>query len=96
MAPFAAADEVAAGHLVIEELPGLTRIVDLTVSTKFRGQGIATDAIRPVIVNAHANGRDVALLVEPGSPAMKLYARLGFSADSPSDTLSVSMRNRAS
>ncbi len=85
-----------AGHLVISQATGLSRIIDVSVATTHRGQGLATAALQEVISTAHKSECDVGLLVAPGSPAKKLYERLGFVSDGPGDPAGLPMMCRYS
>ena len=54
------------------------RLMDIALVPALRGRGIGTALILALQVGARASGRCIGLHVEPGNPALRLYARLGF------------------
>ena len=75
------ADDVPVGRVLVDPGPPLT-IIDLAVLPERRGAGIASVALRLVLADADARGIAARLHVRPENPAQRLYARLGFVADS--------------
>ena len=55
-------------------------VLDISLVTELRGQGIGTECLRRVQRRAAAAGLDVELQVVRGNPAQRLYERLGFHA----------------
>lgn len=86
------ADGVAAGRLLVDDGSPVT-IVDVAVLPAHRGLGVASAALRRVLADADARHVTVRLHVRRGSPAQRLYARLGFvvggDADGGPDVLMV-------
>ena len=54
------------------------RLMELTVLTAFRGQGIASTLVRALQHEAAIQGACMTLHVQIGSPAQAIYAHLGF------------------
>ncbi|MOA09970.1 Acetyltransferase (GNAT) family protein [compost metagenome] len=63
----------------------LYRIVDITVYSSFRGQGIGTGVITFLQGLCDKERAAIALRVVKTNPALRLYARLGFQAADESD-----------
>jgi len=66
------------GRLYIARWPARHGIIDLTVLSEYRGRGAGEVVLRDLMDEAAAAGKDVSILVEKCSPAMRLYRRLGF------------------
>jgi GNAT superfamily N-acetyltransferase len=62
------------------------RLVDVTLLPEVRGAGLGGSLLRHVLDTAHARGRTVVLHVDPSNPALRLYRRLGFVAESNTAT----------
>jgi ribosomal protein S18 acetylase RimI-like enzyme len=60
------------------------RLMEITVLTAFRRQGIASTLVRALQHQAATQGACMTLHVQIGSPAQAIYAHLGFQADSTS------------
>jgi ribosomal protein S18 acetylase RimI-like enzyme len=69
-----------AGRLIVDERPDEVAIVDISLLPAFRGRGIGTRLLTPILERAAAAGRAVAIHVERFNPALALYQRLGFRA----------------
>ena len=67
------------GRLLLDRTADPEVVVDVVVAPAWRGRGIGTGLLRDVLARAFAEGRGVALATTPGSAAVALYARLGFS-----------------
>jgi ribosomal protein S18 acetylase RimI-like enzyme len=67
-----------AGRLIVDRWERELRIVDVALLPSFRGRGIGTRLLRPVLAEADARGAKVSLHVERFNPAQRLYHRLGF------------------
>ncbi|MDW5594733.1 GNAT family N-acetyltransferase [Conexibacter stalactiti] len=67
-----------AGRLIVARWPQELRIVDVALLPRFRGAGIGTRLLAPVLAEADGRGAKVSLHVERFNPAQRLYQRLGF------------------
>jgi ribosomal protein S18 acetylase RimI-like enzyme len=84
-------DGTPAGRLFVARDERELRVVDIALLADFRGAGIGTQLIGDVIAEAAARGLGVGLCVDLGSPAQRLYERLGFAVVGTSE-LQTSMR----
>jgi len=75
-----------AGRLYVQRGARELHIVDLALLPEFRNQGIGTALMRAVTDEASRAGLPVTLHVENGSPAYRLYRRLGFELVARGDT----------
>ncbi len=66
------------GRLIIDRQDDCMRIIDLSLLTAYRGQGIGTDILRSLLNEAHGGKVPVRLHVQRNSPALNLYLRHGF------------------
>jgi GNAT superfamily N-acetyltransferase len=80
-----------AGHLVVRDEPAALRLVDISLLPEHRGQGIGTRLIESLQTRAAQADAPLLLHVDVGSPAERLYARLGFVAEA-SDQVRTAMR----
>lgn len=71
-------DGVPAGRLIVDRWEGELRIVDVALLDRFRGRGIGTRLLAPLLAEADAGGLRLSIHVERVNPAQRLYARLGF------------------
>jgi len=71
-------DGARAGRLIVDRRDSEIRVLDISLLPELRGAGIGTGLIRSVQDEAAATGRPLTLHVEIHSPAVTLYARLGF------------------
>jgi ribosomal protein S18 acetylase RimI-like enzyme len=71
-------DGVPAGRLIVHRGPRDVRVVDISLLPAFRGRGVGTRVLQPVLDEAAAQGKRVSIHVEVENPAQRLYARLGF------------------
>jgi GNAT superfamily N-acetyltransferase len=69
-----------AGRLIVARWEGEIRVVDVSLLPAFRGRGVGTRLLRPLLEEADARGDAVSIHVERVSPARRLYRRLGFAA----------------
>lgn len=69
----------AVGRVIVGLGPGERRVVDVAVLPAHRSLGIGSAALRTVLAEADEAGEPVTLRVDHGSPARRLYERLGFS-----------------
>jgi len=71
-------DGEPAGRLLVGRWPRELRIVDVALLPPFRGRGIGTRLLAPLLAEADAGGLPLTIHVERGNPAQRLYRRLGF------------------
>jgi ribosomal protein S18 acetylase RimI-like enzyme len=69
------------GRLYIERWPSQHRIIDIALLPEHRGKGFGEALLRDLLDEAAAAGKDVSIHVEKFNPAMRLYRRLGFTAE---------------
>jgi len=67
------------GWLVVAELPGEIRLVEIMVAARHRGKGIGSTVMREVLSDADRSGKPVRLAVGvANSGAIYLYEEMGF------------------
>lgn len=66
------------GRLCLDEWKDQIRIVDISLVTSSRGQGIGEALLRDTALCAAALGKGLSIHVEKTNPARRLYGRLGF------------------
>jgi ribosomal protein S18 acetylase RimI-like enzyme len=71
-------DGVPAGRLYVDRRPDELRVIDIALLPEFRGAGLGTRLLRPLLDEAAARGVPVTIHVEHSNRAMSLYRRLGF------------------
>lgn len=71
-------DGAPAGRLIVGRWTQEIRIVDISLLPPFRGRGVGTQVLVPVLAEADALGRPTTIHVEHRNPAQRLYRRLGF------------------
>ena len=71
-------DGARAGRLLVARWAKEIRIVDIALLPQFRGRGIGTALLRPILDEADARGVAAVIHVEQSNPALALYRRLGF------------------
>jgi ribosomal protein S18 acetylase RimI-like enzyme len=67
-----------AGRLIVGRWEQEIRIVDVALLPHFRGRGLGTRLLAPVLAEADARGVRTSIHVERSNPAQRLYRRLGF------------------
>ncbi|UMZ09545.1 GNAT family N-acetyltransferase [Pseudomonas sp. MPFS] len=72
------------GRLCVNRQANDVRIVDIALLPAWHGQGIGTQLLQSLLAEADALGRSCSLSVEQGSPARRLYERLGFQSGADS------------
>jgi ribosomal protein S18 acetylase RimI-like enzyme len=72
-------DGEPAGRLYVDRREDEIRIVDIALLPEHRGRGIGTLLLGELLSEADAAGKSVTIHVERLNPALRLYARLGFS-----------------
>ena len=70
--------EVPAGRVIYTTEHRRLNIIDMTVSSRFRGRGIGTEILNWFIEQSRASGLPIRFCVEKSNPAQRLYERLGF------------------
>jgi len=68
----------AVGQIYVDHASDEIRILDIALVPAARGRGIGTRLLRNILEEADRTRRRVSLVTEPGNPARRLYARLGF------------------
>jgi len=71
-------DGAPAGRLLVGRWERELRIVDVALMPAFRGAGVGTRLLEPLIAEAETRGVPTTIHVERSNPAQRLYARLGF------------------
>jgi ribosomal protein S18 acetylase RimI-like enzyme len=71
-------DESPAGRLYVDRRDGEIRILDISLLTEKRGQGIGSQLINALIEEADAAGKSISVYVESYNPSKLLFERLGF------------------
>jgi GNAT superfamily N-acetyltransferase len=79
------------GRLLVDMSADRFHVVDIALLPAHRGRGIGTAVLTEVVSQADARGVPCELSVDRGSPAKRLYERLGF-VDVTSDELRHRMR----
>jgi ribosomal protein S18 acetylase RimI-like enzyme len=73
--------ETSIGRMIVDRTDSDITLVDITIRSAFRKQGIGTHLIETLLAEARAGGKQVLLSVAEGNPARRLYERLGFESD---------------
>ncbi len=73
------------GRLIVDRRADELRIIDVALLPAHRGRGIGTQLMRPLLDEADAAGVPVSIHVERFNPALRWYARLGFTVRSDED-----------
>lgn len=71
-------DGVPAGRLIVGRWTREIRVVDIALLPAFRGQGVGSRVLAPVLTEADERGVPTTIHVETFNPAQRLYRRLGF------------------
>ena len=66
------------GRRVVDRSTNGWRLVDIALLPQFRSRGIGTRCLQNLLAEATAAGQPVCLQVFQGSPARRLYERMGF------------------
>jgi len=67
-----------AGRLIVHRTPEHILIVDIALLPEYRGRGIGTSLLLPILEEGNAADAAVQIHVEHSNPALRLYERLGF------------------
>lgn len=84
-------DTQPAGRLFVDIGPREVRIVDITLTPSFRGQGLGEFLLAGVIAQSQRLALPVTIHVEHTNPARRLYERLGFRVKDASGQIYVLM-----
>lgn len=76
----------AIGRLYLGGDSAELRLIDISLLPGQRGAGIGGAILADLVAAARGEGRTVVLHVDPGNPARRLYARLGFGEVAKSQT----------
>ena len=68
------------GTLIVNYTEEEIRLIDIAFLAEHRGAGLGTEVIRRLQAEARDSGRPLRLQVLRTNPAVRLYARLGFTA----------------
>jgi ribosomal protein S18 acetylase RimI-like enzyme len=72
-------DGEPAGWMVVAEVEGEVRLVEIMIASFYRGRGVGTELIRGILARAAEDRKPVCLSVEAmNTGAIRLYERLGF------------------
>lgn len=69
---------VPVGRLYVKRTPAQIHVIDISLLTEHRGQGIGTHFLRALQEEAAKAGQSVSIHVEQFNPAQRLYERLKF------------------
>lgn len=69
---------IDAGRLYTWETADEIRLIDITLLQQFRRKGIGTTLLRELIKRSIKVQKKISLHVDPATPALQLYLRLGF------------------
>lgn len=72
------ADGEPVGRLYVDRRPHEIRILDLTLLTPYRGQGIGTPLLDALMTEAANAAKTLNIYLDAGSRSQSLFARLGF------------------
>lgn len=67
------------GRLYVAETPAVVNILDITILGRYRGMGLGSEVLAPIIARAKDEGRSVAIYLNVGDRSASLFTRLGFS-----------------
>jgi len=70
----------AAGRLYVARWEDEIRIMDIALLPEYRRKGIGTQLLRDLLDEGSRTGKRVSIHVERNNSALRLYARLGFTA----------------
>jgi ribosomal protein S18 acetylase RimI-like enzyme len=71
-------DGAPAGRLYLDEAAGRLNVIDIALAPEARGRGVGSAILADILADAGRRELKVILYVDPGSPAKRLYSRLGF------------------
>ena len=72
------ADGEPAGRLYVDRREDEISVIDIALLPEYRGRGIGTQLLTPILAEADAVGKKVSIYVEHRNRARRLYERLGF------------------
>ena len=71
-------DDAPVGRLYLDRSERRFHILDITVASACRNQGIGSMVLRKIVEEAEQVGRPTTIYVENFNPSMRLFERLGF------------------
>jgi ribosomal protein S18 acetylase RimI-like enzyme len=71
-------DKVPIGRLYVDRRTDEIRVIDLSLLTEFRSQGIGSKIMKDLVAEADKKNLPLNLHVIQNNPAIRLYERLGF------------------
>lgn len=71
-------DGERAGRLIVARRQDELKLIDIALLPEYRGRGIGTRLMAPLLAEADERGVNVTIHVERGNRARTLYERLGF------------------
>ena len=71
-------DGVPAGRLYVNRAPHEIRLIEITLLSPWRGQGVGSRLLTGLLEEARSDAKTVVLRVAPLNPARALYEQLGF------------------
>jgi RimJ/RimL family protein N-acetyltransferase len=71
-------NDIEVGRVQVVEDEGQLHILDITILTEYRGQGIGTPIIKKIMDRGATSNLPVIIYVETFSPSASLFRRLGF------------------
>jgi ribosomal protein S18 acetylase RimI-like enzyme len=71
-------DKIPIGRLYVDRRTNEIRIIDLSLLTEYRSQGIGSKILKDLIAEANEKNLPLNLHVIQNNPAIRLYERLGF------------------
>ena len=66
------------GRLYLDYRSKEVRIIDITILSEYRNQGIGSQLLQDILISATERDLPVRISVEQNNPALNLYNRLGF------------------
>lgn len=71
-------EQIPVGRMIVSRGKDSFTLVDITLVSEHRGEGIGTALVRELLQRGSAESVPVRLQVRKGNPAARLYQRLGF------------------
>jgi len=71
-------DDIRLGRLYVLRDKDAIRILDITILPEYRGAGVGTSLLQPLLEEADQSKRSVQIYVETFNPSQRLFQRLGF------------------
>ncbi len=71
-------EDTPIGRIYTADLEDEIRILDITISSSFRGKNIGTELINDVLCEAELKSKSVSIYLETDNRSANLFSRLGF------------------